>query len=117
MSIFIDGRASFQLAIQAKTKLEAYSTLFHDLERGTLAVPRRRAVQQRANGMNRLTVAPDHAADIALTQLDFEGGRSSTRNFHEHHVVWKFNELPNHELKKLSHLGSKNILPSRLVTL
>ena len=111
MSIFIDGGASFQLAIQAKSKLEAYSTLFHDLERGTLAVARRRAVQQRANGMDRLAVAPDHAADIALTQLHFEDGRSSTRNFREHHVVWKFNELPNQELKKLSHLDSKNILP------
>ena len=111
MSIFIDGGASLQLAIQAKSKLEAYSTLFHNLERGTLAVARRRAVQQRANGMDRLAVAPDHAADIALAQLHFEDGRSSTRNFREHHVVWKFNELPNHELKKLSHLDSKNILP------
>src|SRR6266481_9793687 len=78
MSIFIDDGASFQLAIQAKSKLEAYSTLFHDLKGGTLAVAPRRAVQQRANGMDRLAVAPDHAADIALTQLHFEDGRSST---------------------------------------
>jgi hypothetical protein len=117
MSIFIDAAQVSNLRIQAKSKLEAYSTLFHDLERGTLAVARRRAVQQRANGMDRLAVAPDHATDIALTQLHFEDGRSSTRNFREHHVVWKFNELPNHELKKLSHLDPNNILPLRLVTL
>jgi hypothetical protein len=76
---------------------------FDDLEGGALPVTGGRTTEQCSNGVNRLPISPDHASDIALTQLHFEDGCSSTRDFRQHHVVWKFNELPDHELEKLFH--------------
>jgi len=81
---------------------------FDDLESGPLPVARSRAAEQRPNSVNRLAIAPDHTPDIALTQLHFEDGRSSTRNFRQHHVVWKLNELSNHELEKFFHPAKAN---------
>ena len=81
--------------------------LFYDFERGPLTVARGRTRQQRANSMNRLAISADDAADIALPKLQLKDAGSAARNLREHHVVGKFNQLPNHELKKLSHDQNK----------
>ena len=77
--------------------------LFDDLERSALAVARGGAVQHRANGVNGLAVAADDAADVALTQLDFEDRHFAAWNFREDHVVRKFNQLADDELEELFH--------------
>jgi hypothetical protein len=77
--------------------------LFDDFDGGALAMARRGARQQRPNRMNRLPVAPNDSADIALTQLNFKDCRFAARNFREHHLVGKFNQLANNELEKFFH--------------
>lgn len=77
--------------------------LFHNLEQRALAVTCSRTGQQGANSMNRLTRAANHTAHIAAPKLQFEGDRSAVRNFREHHVVRKFDQLANNELQKFSH--------------
>src|ERR1043166_3273007 len=57
------------------------ATLLDNLERGALAVARSRAAQERADRVNRLAVAANHAANVALTQLQFEDGRLAAGNF------------------------------------
>ncbi len=64
---------------------------------------RRGAVQQRANGMNGLTVATDDSADIALTQLHFKNCHFPAWDFGKHHVVGKFDQLADDELEKFFH--------------
>jgi len=64
------------------------------------------AGEQRSNSMDGLPAAADHAANVALSKLKFEDGCSAARNFREHHVVGKFNQLPKDELEKFSHDGS-----------
>ncbi len=59
--------------------------------------------------MNRLPVPTDDAADIALTQLHFENGHLAARNFGQHHVVRKLDELANDELEKLLHVDSGEV--------
>lgn len=66
---------------------------------------RGRAGEQRPNSVDGLTAAADHAANVALAKLKFENGYSAARNFREHHVVWKFDQLPKDELEKFSHDG------------
>jgi hypothetical protein len=80
-----------------------YRKLFHNFERGALAMARRGAGEQRPNSVDGLPAAADHAPDIALSELKFENGCSAARNFREHHVVRIFNQLPNNELEKFSH--------------
>jgi len=53
--------------------------------------------------MNGLAVAPDDATNVALTQLDLEDGHLAARNFRQHHVVGKFDELADDKLKKFFH--------------
>src|SRR5204863_4880635 len=77
--------------------------LLDDLERGALAVTRGRAGQQGANGVNRLAVAADDAADVALAELDAEDRHFSRRNFREHHLVGKLDQLANDEFEELFH--------------
>jgi len=77
--------------------------LFHDLENSPLAVTRGRACEQRSNGMNRLASSPNHAADIAVPQLQFEDSCSAAWNFGQYHIVGKLNQLPDDELEKFSH--------------
>src|ERR1041384_687177 len=81
--------------------------LFDDFERGALTVPRCGTVQHRADGMNRLTIATNNSTNIALTKLDFKDRHFATRNFREHHVVRKFDQLANDELEKFFHGGRK----------
>jgi len=65
--------------------------LFYNFEHGALPMARSGADEQRANRMNRLAVAANDAADIALSKLQLEDGCSAARNLREHHVVGKFN--------------------------
>ncbi len=44
--------------------------VFHDLERGPLAVTRRRRAEQVANGNDRLPMLSDDLADVALAKLE-----------------------------------------------
>jgi hypothetical protein len=86
--------------------------LLDDLESGALTVTRRGAVQDRADGMNRLAVATDDAANVALAKLDFEHGHFAAGNFREHHVVGKFDQLTNDELEKFFHNEKLNHEPA-----
>jgi hypothetical protein len=58
--------------------------------------------------MDRLAIPANHAPDISLTQLHLENGRPSARNFGQHHVVGKFDQLSDYELKKLAHTKDPN---------
>src|SRR5260370_31218984 len=78
-----------------------YRNLLDDLEGGPLTVTRCGTIQHRANGMNRLPVPTDDAADIALTQLHFANCHLSARNFVQPHLLWKFDQLPTDEFEKL----------------
>src|SRR6266540_1030764 len=66
------------------------------------------AGEQRANSLNGLPAATDHTTHVALSKLKLENGCSGTRNFREHHVVRKFDQLPNDELEKFSHCQKPN---------
>ena len=72
--------------------------------------------EQRANRVNGLAVAANHAADIALPKLQLEDGCSADRNFREHHIVGKFDQLPNNELEKFSHADVESIPNTIFVT-
>src|SRR2546430_13742856 len=76
---------------------------------------RSRTGEQRPNRMNSLAVATNDAADIALSKLQLEDGCSAARNFREHHVVGKFDQLPNNKLEKFSHDDVESI-PDRKST-
>ena len=90
--------------------------LLDDFEGGALAVARGGAVQHRPDRVNRLAVAANDAADVGLAQLHFKDRHFAARNFREHHVVGKFDELTNDELEKFFH-HSQIILSPRIVTL
>jgi len=81
--------------------------LLDDFEDGALAVARGRAGEQRANCMNGLAASANHTANIPASKLQFKDSGSAARNFRQHHIVRKFNQLPNDELEKLPH-ASKN---------
>src|SRR5205823_2856167 len=83
------------LRSKSKSKLEACSTLFHNLERRALPMARRRAGQQRANGMNGLAIPADNATHVALTKLYLKDGSFAARNLREHHFVGVLDELTN----------------------
>ena len=78
--------------------------LLHDIERRFLPMPRCGTREQRADRANRLTVAPDDAADIGLTHLQTKDRQAAVRDFREHDFIGKLDELPNDELEKLSHI-------------
>jgi hypothetical protein len=80
-------------------------TLFYNLERGALAMTCGRAGQQRPNGLNCLTISTDNSADVALTKLHPENRGFATGNLGQHHLVWKLNQLTNHEFEKFLHVG------------
>jgi hypothetical protein len=105
MSIFMVAQVS-QLAFYFRSQVRNLRhNSFYDLERGALAVTRSGTIQQRSNGLNGLAVAANHSANIALAQLHLEHGHFSAWNLSEHYVVWKFNELPNHEFEKFLHVN------------
>jgi len=58
--------------------------------------------------MNGLTASANHTADISASKLQFKDGRSPARNFRQHYIVRKFNQLPNDELEKLPHASKTN---------
>src|SRR5438477_13159364 len=84
-------------SVRMSIRIGRMRTLLHDLERGALAVTRGGAGEQRADGVDRLAVAANDAADVALTQLHPEDRHFSRRNFREHHLVGKLDKLANHE--------------------
>lgn len=71
---------------------------------------RRGTGQQRANRLNGLAVATYDAAHVRLAQLNSEDCCLPRRNFGEHHLVRKLDELANDEFEELFH-GSKTIRP------
>src|SRR5438067_13905208 len=79
MSIFIQKKRRTSNAEPPTSN--RYRNLLDDLEGGPLAVTRCRPIQHRANGMNRLPVPTDDAANIALAELHFENRHFAARNF------------------------------------
>src|ERR1700751_3128230 len=77
--------------------------LLDNFEDGPLPVARGGTGQQRTNSLNSLSASSNHTADISSPKLHFEDCRSATWNFRQHHIVRKFNQLPDDELEKLSH--------------
>jgi len=77
---------------------------------------RSRTGEQGPNRMNSLAVATNDAADIGLSKLQLEDGCSAARNFREHHVVGKFDQLPNNKLEKFSHDDVESIPNTIFVT-
>ena len=75
----------------------------HDFQRRSLAMAGSGTIQERADGMNRLAIATNDAADVSLTQLHPENGHFATWNLGQHHVVRKLDQLTNDELEKLFH--------------
>ena len=68
---------------------------------------RRGAVQERPDGVNSLAVPTDHTSHVVLTKLHLKDNRFAAWHFGQDHVIRKFNQLPNYELKKLSHFRIK----------
>jgi len=66
--------------------------------------------EQRANSLNGLAGTTNDAADVSPSKLQLKDGCPAAWNFREDHVVRKFDQLPNDELEKLSHV------PERLTT-
>src|SRR6266542_2683691 len=97
------GRSNYAALIERR-----YSQLFYNFKCGALAMARSGAGEQRANSLNGLPAATDHTTHVALSKLKLENGCSGTRNFREHHVVRKFDQLPNDELEKFSHCQKPN---------
>lgn len=77
--------------------------LLHDLQRRPLAVTRRGAGQQGADGLNRLAIAANDPPNIALPQLHPENRRLPAGQLVQHHLIGKLDELANDELEKLFH--------------
>jgi hypothetical protein len=77
--------------------------LFYNVEDRPLTVARGGTGEQRPNGVNGLAVTANHAADIPSSKLQLKDGCSAIWNFSEHHIVRKFNQLPDDELKEFSH--------------
>ena len=64
---------------------------------------RGRAGQQSTNRLNGLTASANHPTNISSAKLQFEDGCPAVWNFRQRHIVRKFNQLPNDELKEFSH--------------
>jgi len=64
---------------------------------------RGRTGQQRANSVNGLAASANDTANIPASKLQFKDSRPAAWNFRQHHIVRKFNQLPNDELQKLPH--------------
>src|SRR5437879_13646523 len=79
MSIFIQKKRRTSNAERPTSN--RCRNLLDDLEGGPLAVTRCGAIQHRANGMNRLPVPTDDAANIALAELHFENRHFAAWNF------------------------------------
>src|ERR1043166_8730602 len=73
------------------------------------------AGEQGANRVNRLAVASDDAANVALPQLHAKNRRFPRGNLRKHHLIGKLDELANDELEELFH-EVESIRPSRFVT-
>src|SRR5437588_6793361 len=88
---------------------------FDNLERRALAMARGGAGQERADRINRLAVAPNNPANVALAQLHAEDRHFSRWDLGKHHLIGKLDKLANDELEELLH-ESESMRPSRFVT-
>src|ERR1700682_577825 len=77
--------------------------LLDDFERGAQTVARGGTGEESANGVNGLPVAPNDSANVALAKLDLKDRHFAARDFGEHHVVGKLDQLANDELEELLH--------------
>src|ERR1700716_1928740 len=77
--------------------------LLDDLECGAQTVACGRTGEESANGVYGLAVAPHDSANVALAELHLKDRHLAARNFSEHHVVRKLDQLANDELEKLLH--------------
>ena len=77
--------------------------LLDDFERGALAVARSGTGKEGADGVNGLPVAPNDSANVALAKLHLKDRHFAARNFGQHHVVWKLDQLANDEFEELFH--------------
>ena len=80
--------------------------LLYDFESGPLTVARGRTGEHGANCVNRLAIAPNDAADVALPKLQFEDRCFSAGDFREHHLVGIFDQVSNDKLEKFFHGAS-----------
>jgi hypothetical protein len=69
-------------------------------------MPSGRTSEQGANRVNGLAVAANHAADVALSELQSKDRRFAAGNFREHHLVRIFGQLSNDELEEFFHVAS-----------
>jgi hypothetical protein len=89
--------------------------LLHDLESSALPVAGSGAGQQRADSLNRLPVATNNPANIRLPELHPEDRRFAGRNFRQHHLIRKLDQLTDNEFEELFH-GPDCNHPPRFVT-
>jgi hypothetical protein len=80
-----------------------YRNSFYDFQSSPLAVARGGTGEQRANSLNGLAAAANDTPNVPASKLQFKDGRPTARDFRQHYIVRKFNQLPNDELKKLPH--------------
>src|SRR5439155_2446873 len=85
MSIFIQKKRRTSNAERPTSN--RYRNLLDYLDGGPLAVTRCGAIQNRSNGMNRLPVQSDDAANIALAELHFDNSHFADHIFILHTVV------------------------------
>jgi len=76
---------------------------FHYLEHCALAMARCRTGEQSADSVNSLARSANHTAHISASELQSKGDHSAIGNLCEHHVIRKFDQFANDELKKFSH--------------
>jgi hypothetical protein len=90
--------------------------LLHDIERHFLPMPRGSAREQSANRTNGLSVTPDNAPDVRLPHLQAEDRHPAARDFREHDLIRKFNELADDKLEELSHASDLSDVSVRCPT-
>lgn len=88
-------------------------TLLYDVDRRSLAVAGGGAGKERTEGADRLAVAANDSADIALAHLQAKDGEAAVRNFREDHFIRKLEQLADDEFEKLAHASELNEQPKR----
>ena len=102
MSIRISNVRRISRNVQAEQRCE-WQCLLDDLERRAMSVPRRGAGEQSADRLNRLPVATDDPADVALPHHEPKHRRVRLRAFRDDHFVGKLDQITDDEFEKLFH--------------